>query len=227
MSHFTVLVVTDTQPTQDILHATLLPFHEYECTGYEEYLEFVSFEDVEATYKEHGEGEPLEEFVKEWFSSSAELRNGVWGKMTNPNKKWDWWVVGGRWSNMLALKSGGKGSVAQKSDLDLARMAYDRGIMRTEQWEGYAKDIREGKSHESAAYWNGIPQHITDRETFLAIDPGFTTFAVLWKGEWYEKGRMGWWAMVSDEKQDWLNIYQRIFVDIPDDAWLTVVDCHI
>jgi hypothetical protein len=32
MSHFTVLVVTDT-PDEDALTRALQPFHEYECTG--------------------------------------------------------------------------------------------------------------------------------------------------------------------------------------------------
>jgi hypothetical protein len=28
---------------------------------------------------------------------------------TNPNKRWDWWVVGGRWSGFLKLKAGASG----------------------------------------------------------------------------------------------------------------------
>lgn len=33
MSHFAVLVITDQEPTHEVLSAALQPFHEYECTG--------------------------------------------------------------------------------------------------------------------------------------------------------------------------------------------------
>jgi hypothetical protein len=40
MSHFSLLVITNgaRAPTQDSLHKVLLPWHEYECTGYEDYV---------------------------------------------------------------------------------------------------------------------------------------------------------------------------------------------
>lgn len=38
MSHFSVLVITDRVPTDDVLEEVLLPFHEYECTGIEAFL---------------------------------------------------------------------------------------------------------------------------------------------------------------------------------------------
>lgn len=39
---------------------------------------------------------------------------------TNPNKKWDWWAVGGRWPGQLMLKSGEKVDGARWLDVDLA-----------------------------------------------------------------------------------------------------------
>lgn len=45
MSHFGVLVFTDKKPEQDELEAIMMPWHEYECTGYEEYLEDVDITD--------------------------------------------------------------------------------------------------------------------------------------------------------------------------------------
>lgn len=35
-------------------------------------------------------------------------------RRTNPNKKWDWWVVGGRWSGFLKLKDGTNGKLGRK-----------------------------------------------------------------------------------------------------------------
>src|SRR5690606_13347634 len=43
---------------------------------------------------------------------------------TNPNKKWDWWVIGGRWSGMLPLKGPGPKFVnqARKGEVDFNYM---------------------------------------------------------------------------------------------------------
>src|SRR5690606_18805090 len=42
MSHFSLLVVTEKEPTQDLLAARLQPFHEFECTGVDDqYVENV------------------------------------------------------------------------------------------------------------------------------------------------------------------------------------------
>ena len=40
---------------------------------------------------------------------------------------------------------------------------------------------------------------------------------------------MGWWAMVSNEKDedDWKTEFERMLNNIGDDARVTLVDCHI
>lgn len=57
-----------------------------------------------------GEQAHPEGFAK-WAQEShgAELYDGRWGRWTNPNHKWDWWRVGGRWSGLLLLKPGAEG----------------------------------------------------------------------------------------------------------------------
>jgi hypothetical protein len=104
---------------------------------------------------------------------------------TNPNKKWDWWTIGGRWSNLIRLKAGDSADQARIGDIDLST---------------------RGNGHSEP----------------------FSTFAVLRDGKWFERGRMGWWAAVADEKPEdqWEAEFGRLLADDPD-AWLTVVDCHI
>lgn len=56
------------------------------------------------------------------------------------------------------------------------------------------------------------------------------TFAIISHlGQWYEKGRMGWWAMVSDKKDE--NEVHANFIKILEAApqnWIvTLCDCHI
>lgn len=54
-------------------------------------------------------------------------------------------------------------------------------------------------------------------------------FAVLKNGEWYERGKMGWWAVVSNEKEvdEWTKEVKELLADVHDSTQLTVVDCHI
>lgn len=55
------------------------------------------------------------------------------------------------------------------------------------------------------------------------------TFAVLYNGNWYEKGEMGWWGMVSNEKDqsEWNNEFYKLLENLPDNTLLSVYDCHI
>ena len=45
-------------------------------------------------------------------------RQGNLYSTSNPNAKWDWWVIGGRWSNFLKLKSGGFANSARVRNID-------------------------------------------------------------------------------------------------------------
>jgi hypothetical protein len=101
MSHFSVFVITDSKPSQEDLHKILLPWHEYECTGFEEYVQDIDVTDeIIEDHKKHGEGKPLnEEWALGW--NGAELKDGRYYRRTNVNRKWDWWQIGGRWTGML------------------------------------------------------------------------------------------------------------------------------
>ena len=48
-------------------------------------------------------------------------------------------------------------------------------------------------------------------------------------GEWHEKGKMGWWACVTNKKpeDDLHKIFDDAIKNMPDDAYVTLVDCHI
>lgn len=120
--------------------------------------------------------------------------NGSAVSTYNPNSKYDWYTIGGRWQGMLKAKTGLFG---EKSFFDLS--------------------IYEDGKFDSAK--------VSDIE----FPYDFTTFAVLLPdGKWYEKGKMGWWAIVSDEKEDWGTHYKERFLDTANPDWvLTIVDCHI
>ena len=60
-------------------------------------------------------------------------------------------------------------------------------------------------------------------------DESFVPFAVVKDGEWHERGEMGWWAMVANEKEptEWNEIVRKLLDETGDDEMITFVDCHI
>ena len=308
MSHFSVLVITQTKPSQDELHQIMLPWHEYECTGYEEYVIDVDVTDeMVAAHAAHGDGEPFTpKWVKEW--SGAKLKDGRYYKHTNPNKKWDWYQIGGRWTGMLVpyydpekdsanretcTLCNGTGKRADMPGQDKCNGCAGTGIhtKRPTQWAKIAGDqLRLGdiplvtlrdeaerraldKYDEATGIVGGRP--IPDWATVLAAqgtdyakareiynndpvivalqekDPfldsinslrksradvarsarasAICPFAIVHEGKWYERGEMGWWACVSNEKDRdaWAEEFEALLDKLSPDSWLTVVDCHI
>jgi len=126
MSHFTVLV---TAKDEDDLIAKLQPYHEFECTGEsDQYIKDIDITDkVKEEYEEYkNEDQSLIDFLADDYGYDP-IKEGecpdVEGsdkfgyvivddnnevvkviKRTNPNAKWDWWQVGGRWTGLLKLK---------------------------------------------------------------------------------------------------------------------------
>ena len=132
MSHFVVMTIGDDYEAQ------LAPYHEFECTG--ENDQYV--QDVDITEEFLGEMERAEEgedpltcaleyygYENRVVSDESEIdrdddhkygyvvmKDGQVIKAvrrTNPNAKWDWYCVGGRWTGFLRLKDGAKGELGR------------------------------------------------------------------------------------------------------------------
>jgi hypothetical protein len=181
MSHFTVLVPV---PEGRDLDTIMLPYHEYESTGIEQYIEWVA--DVPAEDKEAYFEKIREETTKNdafsWRKNEADRQkdiqrykalfeaedwnaiaddwdgyklgpDGSLGRFTNPNAKWDWYSIGGRWNGLLVLREGfkvgdgiaGKGRAGVMGTLDpdmshadyAEKRAIDFDAMRKRQADGY------------------------------------------------------------------------------------------
>ncbi|SCM71580.1 conserved hypothetical protein [uncultured Pleomorphomonas sp.] len=246
---------------------------------------------------------------------------------TNPNAKWDWWVVGGRYGGRLApgydpekdernyktctlCRGTGRrddpigqarrledptytcngcsgtgrelkfptdwvevGNQARVGDLDLAalkatRVAEMREMVEKIRVQAGAADFGELDSMRRAykaaiAAWLALPEprprgnefdewlkiqehgfaaadyHRADFwdevqpadgqtiDDWIEATPALSAFAVLKDGEWFEKGEMGWFACVSNEKPDWAEQFDKLFAGLRSDQWITFVDCHI
>jgi hypothetical protein len=228
---------------------------------------------------------------------------------TNPNAKWDWYVIGGRWRGFFPLKPGvdydeaalgeagtgehlrmrdGKGADANYEaerridqvrlgdvDFDHARDKAEREGRHTfakwrEIFEKHGKPglswsqtlakiedeiedlnekgIREEKvphpdpNEDRELNREGLARHTwrkryneqaaiaAFRELRMWVSPvALVPFAIVKDGKWFAKGEMGWWAIVTDEKEEdkWREEVARLYDDLPPDTMLTLVDCHI
>lgn len=200
----------------------------------------------------------FDEFCKKWEGySERDKKTGRYGYWHNPNSKWDYYQIGGRWAGYFKLKNGAGGMVGTKSwcnkgkeipsgRVDQAKKGdIDFDCMRAENFEKYSRMYDEFEAlmktnpqeAKNNAYWKFGIQNQDDkdnfvpetREKYLKRHSNPSTFAVIKDGKWYEKGQMGWWAMVSNEKdaEKWDEEFEKLLADLPDDALLTVVDCHI
>jgi hypothetical protein len=156
MTHFSTLVITTERPTKEALQEILLPWHEYECTGIERYLTWVDYTD-EVTAEWAGDAacqaryKTLADYAREYHG--YDLRDdGRIGRLTNPNAKWDWWKVGGRYKGRL-LTNDAKEPVDQalRGSLRLEDMRSAAVANRQENLEAALAELEKMGSKREAA----------------------------------------------------------------------------
>ena len=216
MSHFTVFVFTkeDGKDVEELLagydesivYAPYIEYtkqqaiaevrkeiEDYKNTRYAEYL--MNPEAYEAAHDNEAHIEYLkEEFPKKlnwtdeqcyqdkarWYKEDMIDENGNIYSTYNPNSKWDWYTIGGRWTGGLVTKEGRETNSDYVSEID---------------WDK-----------------TDIP--------FAFITPN---------GIWHERGEMGWWAIVTNEKEqdNWEEEFKKAIEKLDNNVLVTLVDCHI
>lgn len=345
MSHFSVMVVAAEEPTEEVLRKILAPWHEFECTGWDnEFVQdidktselwdryaideramlrspegalFSAYDerfyrartaDEEAAAHRLDRGRKIRVVPEGYVEENVPTREVVsfrqyveqedcdrvvpfgsppdtagahkYGYVlltadgdvykvidrTNPNKEWDWWTVGGRWSGMLVPegteRADGSSDVLKVRDIPITALREAAGAEAAKRWDRRTAivagrpipnfaELRGAHGVQAARdlYWSDpvIKAFDAAGERFLeerdfaeirgtreaaierARQGALTPFAVVKDGQWHERGSMGWFAMVSDEKDPdvWEREFSALFDTLPPDTWVAVVDCHI
>lgn len=287
MSHFTVMVIGDNPEDQ------LSPYQENNMgTCPEEFLEF-----QDETYYLKKSWDEMSQEEKDGYDNSfanyaedegyeKHPEEEKYGCYINAKAKWDWYVLGGRWTGFLKLKENSSGKTGEpglmtvsagegfadqalKKDIDFLGMRKDAedeagklwdkvtkilgNVERPHSWEhvrevmfpgdiGAAREFYHSQpANKKMEEWNRKHKHslfgidpldfMIPREEYCkkAGDSAISTFAVLKDGVWYEKGEMGWFGMVSDEKDpvDWNTQVAGMLELIDGDTLISIYDCHI
>ena len=229
MSHFTVAVFH--RPDQDV-ETLLAPYDEN--IQVEPYVQFTRQQAIDYArqhYKSMADAsdEACYAYIAEDYKTDAE---GNLLSTYNPRSKWDWWSEGGRWDGMLRTAAGELNS-ARIADIDFTPDAqtYEAALRY---WDVIVEHQPKLPGEDFFSMYNEqyYLDYYGDRDTYARYMTQFSTYAVVTPdGEWYEKGRMGWWGCSSetaDEAKDWEEHYRERFLDSADPDWiLTIVDCHI
>ena len=242
MSHFTVAVFTDSFTSVDEL---LAPYEE--GTNDPMYLEWVtadeSIEEITAKFNEKNDGsEDLKQFVKRWYGYDYNLTYKNFGRICNPNAKWDWYMVGGRWGGLLKLKNAeGVGKVVERCDTARVRDCdfspneedYRKAIRLWEiAVEGSPMTEEERKKYVVRYKGEYYIQKYGTKENYARQMSDFYTYAFITAdGEWHETGSMGWFGM-DDATRSSREAYRKAFDAYLEEArkqdlLITIVDCHI
>jgi len=151
----------------------------------------------------------------------------------NPNSKWDWWQIGGRWSGSLKEDYNPSEDPRNQEICDLCDGTGKRedsiGNSMREQDPNYTCNGCNGKGITTKwpTEWVVDAGNI---EPVSDIPDSFIPYSLIVSyGEWHQKGDMGWWGMSSNdkEKDDWEKECRDIFTEYADTHLAVVVDCHI
>ena len=264
MSHFAVAVFTDGKKSVEEL---LAPYDEnIEVAPYIDLTKRQMIDKALERKKDYTErrdkGDDISDWMLEYINANTDEelyqceydsdysydKDGNQLSTYNPNSKWDWWSVGGRYNGMIRATKGehgegglfipnrreiGRYDIAKVSDIDFSpnQKSYDKAIRW---WEVVVdgsplKENEDKKDFLNLYKVEYLLKKYKDKETYATCQSVFSTFAVvLPNGKWYERGKMGWWACVSNEEYEWDLKYKERFIDTANPDWtLTVVDCHI
>ena len=227
MSHSTVLVLGDDVEQQ------LAPFQENNMgTCPQEYLEFVDCTaETREYFKRHrDEYTSLDEYAEETGCIKRIGKNHrvQYGYIENPNAKWDWYQVGGRWSGQLILKPGCTGELGERS------WTNEKDAIANTRCDSAFKD-----QIDFDAMWNNAParaeaewteHHSTPKAAYVAeAQANVFWHDVLIDGIWRTHGQPGWFGAryAKATKLEWSKRVQKLLLSLPDDTLITMVDYHI
>ena len=254
MSHFTVGVITRDPYNVDYL---LRPYDENGTDYYIKEL-YMSKEDYINSYKnEHPDTTLTDEQI---YATANDMYTGIEEDgiydYYNPDAKWDWYEIGGRWSNSLKVKKDaqfnmgghygkmgtpeGKGRYRWVDAAPLCEIEWD--LMNTvspeqkkkasEFWDKYVLNQDPNYDAKFAYKREYYLDRYKTKEEYIKRTNIFTTHDLLVEDrEWITVGDMGWFGCDSstyDSETDYIKQFYDI-VKAPEyqNYWFVVVDCHI
>lgn len=181
-------------------------------------------ESLEGRYDFSSDDNLIKSIIKEESDRWTKFdENGNLLSTYNPNGKWDWKVLGGRFSDYIILKSGKTTDSARIKDIDFD--AYKCSKSKQESQKRFWEVVVEGKprlSNEKPWMFETIYKKEYYKDTYKTLERylkylnSFRTYALLIDGIWTDE----------DTDKDYLETYDQKLSQINPDYFLTIIDCH-
>lgn len=167
----------------------------------------------------------VDEYLKEYCDDEWDEEAQDYGYWENPNAKWDWYQIGGRYAGCVRVNKetavdygygekswgyGNKNPYTEDGDIICVDSARVKDIIQRDEkeaerlkrkWELIVDNEEPQNNDEKIEKAIGFnAQYYIDlygtKEKFIEIESQFHTYAVLTKdGKWHEAGAMGWWGI--------------------------------
>lgn len=242
MSHFAVLVLhEEDQSIEDLL----APYSEdLEVEPYVKYTRTQAINKMREDYPDE-----CKNMLDYWILIKACRRYGCvldekdYNLLStyNPNSKWDWWQVGGRFGGMLPIIPTALDGYHGMEYVDSAFVRHVKWVQPLDKeerediikWWNVNIEGAEGEKDKCFLY---NPEYYKERykdvETYIKTQELPCYHAVVTPdGIWHEPSKVGWWGCTNgdpSEELEWDLHFKEHFIDTAEFDWVaTIVDCHI
>lgn len=151
----------------------------------------------------------FDEFMGKWNEIERDPVAGEYGYWENPNAKWDWYVVGGRWKNIIEAKVGG----------------FGRRFYNEYEFHGFLSERNRDPYPDDDTHFD-----IARVCDVIDINPDFIFCVLTPDGAWHEKEtyhRDNPHGSKFVKDPDWNRLFYSRFIEPYQDCVLTIVDFHI
>lgn len=154
--------------------------------------------------------------------------------LVNPDAKWDWYELGGRFQGSIFTKDGRRVNFAEKKDIKWELSDEDLKDS-SDFWDKYVENHNSLSKEDKEKYWSLMkPEYFKDKyrnkKTYLESCRMHAPFAFLSaETGWLEKGEICMFGSseTDEEGLDWELNFGKIIEKIPDNYTIYCVDCHI
>lgn len=180
-----------------------------------------------------------EEYYHDQTEGSTLNEDGDEMSTYNPQSKWDWYTVGGRWNGSIPLKDGSTSNqtTVREANFEPTEESIAGAKKKYKRYQKLAKEAenpgpnKKKKDPDFDFIFSDFDPSISEAD-FIKQETSFATYAFVDKnGEWKQRAECGWWGSEHDATEDrysWSVKFKERFIDPLDPGdILVVVDCHI
>lgn len=244
MSHYLVgVVVNDISKVDDIL-APYDENMEVEPYIYKTKAELIA--DGKARKEKYAKADDITDYMKPYLKANTDEelykleiedyeedeidKDGNVLSTYNPNSKWDWYQIGGRFSDGKPTKIK---DFKLYDDLDDDTIALYKRAWDSFEGKYELSEDEENKIFGEFRMWND--KYYLDRygtcENYIKAISSNIPYAFVDANGWYEKGQMGWWGCdnaTQESIEDYTEFAEKYFTaEENQNKYIVWVDCHI